>query len=75
LSSNVVKPGGSLAVAEPVKLAPVTHVRSKSTRGKNSSHSAGSTVHAASAYASTKQSTAKAKPPSAPTKKNPSTKN
>src|SRR5271156_1015553 len=38
LSSNALKPGSSLAVAEPVKLAPITHVRSKSTRGKSSSH-------------------------------------
>ena len=34
LSANAVKPGSSLAVAEPVKLAPMTHVRSKSARGR-----------------------------------------
>ena len=38
LSSNVVTPGRSLAVAEPVKLAPSTHVRNKSTRGKKTTH-------------------------------------
>ncbi len=54
LSSNVVKPGSSLAVAAPVKLAPVTHVRSKASRGKKSSHVAAVPVHAASSHAGTK---------------------
>jgi membrane-bound lytic murein transglycosylase D len=74
LSSNVVKPGGSLAVAEPVKLAPVTHVRSKSARGKNSSRTAGPSVHAASAHNSTAHSTSKTNLSSTPEKKSSSTK-
>ena len=60
LSSNVVKPGSSLAVAEPVKLAPVTHVRSKKVRGKNSSHAATVSVHVASAHTETKRPATKA---------------
>jgi membrane-bound lytic murein transglycosylase D len=59
LSSNVVKPGSSLAVAEPVKLAPVTHVRSRRSRTKNSLHPAMTSVHAASAHAETKHATSK----------------
>jgi membrane-bound lytic murein transglycosylase D len=69
LSSNVVKPGSSLAVAEPVKLAPVTHVRSKSARAKNSSHTTATSVHAASAHADPKHSSANSKQPSTTTKK------
>ena len=74
LSSNVVKPGSSLAVAEPVKLAPITHVRSKSARGKNSSHTTASSVHAASAHADVKPSTSKSKTSSTATKKSTTTK-
>jgi membrane-bound lytic murein transglycosylase D len=59
LSSNVVKPGSSLAVVAPVKLAPVTHVRSKASRGKKSSHVAAVSVHAASSHAGTKQTFSK----------------
>ena len=60
LSSNIVKPGSSIAVAQPVKLAPVTHVRSRSARGKNTSHTTTSSVHAASAHAETKHGASKA---------------
>ncbi len=74
LSSNVVKPGSSLAVAEPVKLAPMTHVRSKSARGKNSSHATASSVHAASAHADMNSSTSKSKTSSTTTKKGTTTK-
>jgi membrane-bound lytic murein transglycosylase D len=74
LSSNVVKPGVSLAVAEPVKLAPITHVRSKSARGKNSSHTTASSVHAASAHTDMKPSTSKSKTSSTTTKKSSTTK-
>jgi membrane-bound lytic murein transglycosylase D len=70
LSSNVVKPGSSLAVAEPVKLAPATHVRSKAARGKNSSHAATPPVHTASTNANTKHMTSKSSPSSTTTKKN-----
>jgi membrane-bound lytic murein transglycosylase D len=59
LSSNVVKPGSSLAVAEPVKLAPVTHVRSRRGRTKTSSHATTASVHAASAHTETKHATPK----------------
>jgi membrane-bound lytic murein transglycosylase D len=59
LSSNVVKPGSSLAVVEPVKLAPVTHVRSKGSRGKKSSHVAAVPVHADSSHTSTKHTLSK----------------
>jgi membrane-bound lytic murein transglycosylase D len=77
LSSNGLKPGSSLAIAEPVKLAPITHVHGKASRAKNSSHTVTTFVHAASAHANAKPSTSKSKPPStrekkklAPTKKN-----
>jgi membrane-bound lytic murein transglycosylase D len=59
LSSNVVKPGSLLAVVEPVKLAPVTHVRSKGSRGKKSSRVAAVPVHAGSTQATTKHSISK----------------
>jgi membrane-bound lytic murein transglycosylase D len=54
LSSNFVKPGNSLAVVAPVKLAPVTHLHSRSARGKKSSHVAAAAVHAASSHVGTK---------------------
>jgi membrane-bound lytic murein transglycosylase D len=54
LSSNAVRPGASLAVAEPVKLAPGTHVHGRSARGKNGTHSAATSVHAGSAHTSAK---------------------
>ncbi len=59
LSSNAVRPGASLTVAEPVKLAPGTHVRSRSARGKSGSHSATSSVHAGSAHANAKHTNPK----------------
>jgi membrane-bound lytic murein transglycosylase D len=52
LSSNVVNPGRSLAVAEPVRLAPSTHVRSKSTHGKKTTHGSVSSAHTSSTHAS-----------------------
>jgi membrane-bound lytic murein transglycosylase D len=55
LSSNAVKPGSSLAVAEPVKLAPITHVRSKASRGKKNVHSTAASVHAAPVQTDAKQ--------------------
>ncbi len=69
LSSNVVKPGSSLAVAEPVKLAPVTHVRSKTARGKKNSHVAAVPVQAASSHAGTKHGLSKSNQSSTTTKK------
>jgi membrane-bound lytic murein transglycosylase D len=68
LSSNVVRPGIALAVAEPVKLAPVTHVRSRAMRGRKTSHVATAPVHAASTHAGAKQSSTTTKKSSATTK-------
>jgi membrane-bound lytic murein transglycosylase D len=73
LSSNAVKPGVSLAVAEPVKLAPVTHVRSKAARGKSSSHAAPTSVHTASSHTDTKHVPSKSSVPSTTAKKNSAT--
>jgi membrane-bound lytic murein transglycosylase D len=73
LSSNMVKPGSSLAVAEPVKLAPTTHVRTKKAR-KSSSHSATAPVHAASVYTDTKHAPSQASARSATSKKIPTSK-
>src|SRR5271154_1216303 len=69
LPSNTLKPGSSLAVAEPVKLAPATHVRSRAARGKSRSHSATPPVHAASAHTETNHSVVKANQHSITTKK------
>jgi membrane-bound lytic murein transglycosylase D len=69
LSSNVVKPGSSLAVVAPVKLAPVTHVRSKASRGKKSSHVAAVPVHAASSHAGTNHTLSKSNSSSTAKKK------
>jgi membrane-bound lytic murein transglycosylase D len=52
LSSNVVKPGSSLFVAEPVKLAPSAHVRSKATRTKKTVRTPSPSVHTASTHSS-----------------------
>lgn len=64
LSSSGLKPGSSLAIAEPVKLAPSTRVHSKSSRAKSSSHTAATSVHEASTHTSAKHSTSKSKHPS-----------
>jgi membrane-bound lytic murein transglycosylase D len=69
LSSNFVKPGSSLAVVEPVKLAPVTHVRGRTARGKKGSHVATLPVHAASSHAGTKHTLSKSSSSSTATKK------
>jgi membrane-bound lytic murein transglycosylase D len=70
LSSNVVRPGSSLAVVEPVKLGPVTHVRSRAARGKNNSHVATLPVHAASSHAGAKRAVSKSNSSSTTTKRN-----
>ena len=70
VSSNGLKPGSSLAVAEPVKLAPITRVRSKRARGNVGPHTAATNVHGAFAHANTKQSTTKSSKSSTTTKKN-----
>jgi membrane-bound lytic murein transglycosylase D len=74
LSSNVVKPGSSLAVTEPVKLAPMTRVRSKAARGKTSTHPSAPSVHAASTHGSTSHASAKSSSSSTGAKKTPTKK-
>ena len=69
LSSNVVRPGSSLAVAEPVRLAPAMRGRNRTAKGKYGSRAASSSVHAASAHVETKHSTVKLTKPSTATKK------
>jgi membrane-bound lytic murein transglycosylase D len=65
LASNVLKPGTSLAIAEPVKLAPATHVRTKAARSKKASHATASTVRAASAHSEKTGPVSKSKAPTA----------
>jgi membrane-bound lytic murein transglycosylase D len=74
VSSNGLKPGTSLAIAEPVKLAPSAHARSKMAQGKSGSHVAASSVHAAPAHSVTTPSNSKAPAPSKTTKKTSTTK-
>ena len=74
LSSNVVRPGSSLAVTEPVKLAPVTRLRNKAARGKKSTHASAPSVHAASTHSSTNHAPAKSSSSSTGTKKTPAKK-
>jgi membrane-bound lytic murein transglycosylase D len=69
LSSNVVRPGGSLAIAEPVKLAPVTRVRGRMLRGKQHLNTAATSAHAASTHTDLKHSASKSKQPSTTAKK------
>jgi membrane-bound lytic murein transglycosylase D len=69
LSSNIVKPGSMLEVAEPVKLAPITHVRSKRTRSKSSSHVAAPSIHTAAAHTGEKRPPSKSSASSDPPKK------
>jgi membrane-bound lytic murein transglycosylase D len=59
LSSNALKPGSSIAVAEPVKLAPSAHGRSKVARGKKSAHTATVPVHEASTHTDAKHASEK----------------
>jgi membrane-bound lytic murein transglycosylase D len=74
LSSNVVRPGSSLAVAEPVKLAPITHLRSKASRGKKNAHSTAASVHAAPVQADAKHTRTKGSTSSMAPKKTSTTK-
>ena len=69
LSSNALKPGSSIAVAEPVKLAPSAHGRSKVARGKKRAHTVAAPVHEASTQADTKHASAKASASSTAPKK------
>jgi membrane-bound lytic murein transglycosylase D len=69
VSSNGLRPGSSLAIAEPVKLAPSAHMRSKTARGKSGSHVAAPSVHAAPTHSETTHANSKATAPSKTTKK------
>jgi len=69
LPSNAVKPGTSLAVAEPVKLAPVTRVRSKTTRTKKNARAQTPAVHEASTRTGANHAGAKSSSSSATSKK------
>ncbi|MEO6983701.1 MAG: transglycosylase SLT domain-containing protein [Edaphobacter sp.] len=70
LRSNVVRPGGTLTVAEPVRLAPHTRVRRRSTRRTTGSHTRKSSVHAASTQSHAKHSSSKSSLSASTTKKN-----
>ena len=48
LSSNTVRPGTMITVAEPVKLAPSGHTRSKGSRGKASLRKTSASLHSTS---------------------------
>jgi membrane-bound lytic murein transglycosylase D len=64
LRSNAVKTGHTLKVSEPVKLAPRTHVRGKSSRRQTSSRHLSSSARSSSKHSSVtrSQSTSSAKP-------------
>ncbi|HEY1993513.1 MAG TPA: transglycosylase SLT domain-containing protein [Edaphobacter sp.] len=74
LSSNVIRPGSSLAVVAPIKLAPVTHVHSRAARGKKSSHVAAAPVHAASSHSGAKHASSNSNSSSTTKKNLPATK-
>jgi membrane-bound lytic murein transglycosylase D len=59
VSSNHITPGHVITVSEPVKLAPGTRVRGKSSRSKGTQHTTSTSSHAKTSHASTKQSSAK----------------
>jgi membrane-bound lytic murein transglycosylase D len=69
LSSNGLKPGTSIAIAEPVKLAPTAHVRSKAARSKSISHAGTPSVHAAPTHSEKTGPVSKSKPSSTTEKK------
>ncbi len=70
LSSNAVRPGRSLAVTEPVKLAPGTHVHGRSSSGQHGHHAAKSTDHVASEHHGTKHSSVRSNSPMKKTRAN-----
>jgi membrane-bound lytic murein transglycosylase D len=59
LSSNVVKPGITLTVAEPVRLAPHTRVRGSASRRRAGSHAASGSTRTGSTHSSAKHSRSK----------------
>jgi membrane-bound lytic murein transglycosylase D len=56
LSSNVLRPHSSLAVAEPVKLAPGIRVHVRGARGRTGSHATGGSTRSAASGNSAKKS-------------------
>jgi membrane-bound lytic murein transglycosylase D len=74
LSSNVLRPRSSLAVTEPVKLAPGTRVRGRATRRGAGSHAAGGSIHSTASRASAKHSSSKEVSPTRTTAKSSSAK-
>ncbi|MBB5340940.1 lytic transglycosylase domain-containing protein [Tunturiibacter gelidoferens] len=60
LSSSAVRPGASLAVAEPVKLAPGTHVHGRGSRKRSGSRTVSTSVHQGSAHPSSGRAGSKA---------------
>ncbi|NYF49741.1 transglycosylase SLT domain-containing protein [Tunturiibacter gelidoferens] len=60
LSSSAVRPGASLAVAEPVKLAPGTHVHGRGSRKRSGSRTVSTSVHQGSAHPSSGRAASKA---------------
>jgi membrane-bound lytic murein transglycosylase D len=59
LSSNVMTPGKSITVAEPVRLAPGFHAHSRSSRGRSGTHATTSTIHAGSRQSSASHSSSR----------------
>jgi membrane-bound lytic murein transglycosylase D len=68
LSSSAVRPGTSLAVVEPVKLAPGTHVHGRGSRRKGSVHTASTSVHQGSAHSTSTHKNSKTTASSTPGK-------
>jgi membrane-bound lytic murein transglycosylase D len=68
LSSKAVHPGTSLAVVEPVKLAPGTHVHGRGTRRRSSVHTASTSVHQGSAHSASAHKNSKSATSSASSK-------
>ncbi|WP_254063669.1 transglycosylase SLT domain-containing protein [Granulicella sp. S190] len=60
LSSNTVRPGASLAVAEPVKLAPGTRLRGRRARTGSRAYTSSTSVSQGAAHSSAKHSGSKA---------------
>jgi membrane-bound lytic murein transglycosylase D len=69
LSSNSVSLGRSLTVAEPVKLAPGTHVHGRGRGSKSSPHTTKSFVHEGSTHVDAKYAAAKPSRPASTTGK------
>jgi membrane-bound lytic murein transglycosylase D len=68
LSSSAVRPGTSLAVVEPVKLAPGTHVHGRGGRRRGSVHTASTSVHQGSTHTTSTHKNSKTTASSTPSK-------